>query len=532
MIEPNINRGDIMNKVRCSALRRRILIGMLLGSAFSLSAREPIDKPNIIIFFSDDLSYKDLSSYGQEHYSTPNLDKLAEGGIRFNICYAGACECAPSRGSLMTGMHMGHCTIRCNNSVRGQDHLNDEDITIAEVLKGAGYKTGFIGKWGIGLPGTPGTPCKQGFDFSYGYYDQARAHGFFPHYLMRNGAPEPIPENYGFNMSRVYQYNRDTTEAFANTYDENGKLVPDSVPDPAKAKYSENMLIEEACSFIDENKENPFFLYYATQLPHGPCITPDISKFLDKPWSQKHKEWAAMVEHMDQSMGKMIHSLEAEGILENTIIFFAGDNGYSQWGYFARPKTDDPIFQNKGPWPKEKFNCMREGGMRVPFFAYWKNTIEPGESDHITALYDLLATCADIAGVQAPETDGISLQPTLLGKADKQQKHDYLYWEKNKGSYHTQSIRMGKWWGTRNSPSQPVQLYDISKDIDCNMNLAQDNPDIVDTIEKAFIDYRTNSVWYINPGETKEEVEAKQQRARDEGSMQKGTRANTVHQGE
>ena len=166
-------------------------------------AIEDPQKPNILIIFSDDLSHSDLSCYGQKEFSTPNLDALALNGIRFTQAYSGSPECAPSRGSLMTGMHMGHCRIRANSSVRGQDHLLSEDVTVAEVLKGAGYTTGFIGKWGIGLPGTEGAPDKQGFDFSYGYYDQARAHGFFPHYLMRNGKPEPIPENYGFNMKRV-----------------------------------------------------------------------------------------------------------------------------------------------------------------------------------------------------------------------------------------------------------------------------------------------------------------------------------------
>jgi len=173
--------------------------------------------PNILFILSDDLSYGDLSSYGQKKFKTPNLDELAMNGIRFTQAYSGSPECAPSRASLVTGMHMGHSRIRANRSVRGQDHLLNEDITFAEVLKEAGYTTGFIGKWGIGLPGTEGTPDKQGFDFSYGYYDQLRAHGFFPHYLMRNGIPETIPGNYGFNMGRVYQHTYDTNGIHDNT---------------------------------------------------------------------------------------------------------------------------------------------------------------------------------------------------------------------------------------------------------------------------------------------------------------------------
>ena len=259
----------------------RLCLGMITVAVLCCStlAKELERKPNILFIFSDDLSYRDLSSYGQEHFRTPNLDNLAMNCIRFTQAYSGSSECAPSRASLMTGMHMGHCRIRANNSVRGQDHLLSEDVTVAEVLKGAGYATGFIGKWGIGLPGTEGAPDKQGFDFSYGYYDQARAHGFFPHYLMRNGKPEPIPENYGFNMKRVKTYNSrpvDRLDDVKNRYDENGRLVPEGIPNADAAKYSENLFQKEALRFISENKDNPFFLYYATQLPHGPCITPDL----------------------------------------------------------------------------------------------------------------------------------------------------------------------------------------------------------------------------------------------------------------
>ena len=241
----------------------RLCLGMITVAVLCCPtlAKELERKPNILFIFSDDLSYRDLSSYGQEQFRTPNLDKLAMNGIRFTQAYSGSSECAPSRGSLMTGMHMGHCRIRANSSVRGQDHLLSEDVTVAEVVKGAGYTTGFIGKWGIGLPGTEGAPDKQGFDFSYGYYDQARAHGFFPHYLMRNGKPEPIPENYGFNMKRVKTYNGrplDRLDDVMNIYDENGRLVPDGIPDADAAKYSENLFQKEALRFISENKGQAF----------------------------------------------------------------------------------------------------------------------------------------------------------------------------------------------------------------------------------------------------------------------------------
>lgn len=520
--------------------RRNFLKLATLASCGSLSGcmrqtarlTEKANKPNILFIFSDDLSYRDLSSYGQKQFSTPNLDKLAINGIGFTNAYCGSPECAPSRASLMTGMHMGHCRIRKNRSVRGQDHLLAEDITIAEVLKQADYTTGFIGKWGIGLPGTEGTPDKQGFDYSYGYYDQLRAHSFFPHYLMRNGKAEALPENYGFNMKRQYKHSGDKTGKHDNTYDDNGKLIPDGVKDPAKAKYSEDLFQKEAVTFIRTNKDNPFFLYYATQLPHGPCIAPDIGKFKDKPWDQRHKEWAAMVEYMDRGVGKIVAQLERSGILDNTIIFFAGDNGYSQWGYFGRPAfEDDPVFKNKGPWPKGKFTCTHEGGLRVPFFAYWKGKIKPQQSDHVCALYDILATAADLAGAKAPETDGISIAATLLAKPHQQRKHKYLYWENGGRSQHAQSVRMNQWWGFRDHPSKPIKLYDITKDIDCEKDLAEDNPDIVTKIKRIFKEAHVDSQWYVNPGENKAQVDAKTQKAQAAGKMQKPVKPNTTYRG-
>ncbi|MCF7975923.1 MAG: arylsulfatase [Phycisphaerae bacterium] len=492
----------------------------------------PLNKPNILFIFSDDLSYRDLSCYGQTHYVTPNLDTLAMSGLRFTNAYAGSPECAPSRASLMTGMHMGHCRIRANRSVRGQDHLLAGDVTMAEVLKQAGYATGFIGKWGIGLPGTEGTPDKQGFDFSYGYYDQLRAHGFYPHYLMRNGNPEALPENYGFDMDFAYKHNSDKRGQYNNVYDENGRLVPRGVKDPAKAQYSEDLFQKEALGFIRTHKDTPFFLYYATQLPHGPCITPDLGRFKDRPWDQKHKEWAAMVEHMDRSVGHMVSQLEACGILDNTIIFFAGDNGYSQWGYFARPAhEDDPVFKNKGPWPKGKFTCTHEGGMRVPFFAYWKGKIEAQENDHVCALYDMLATTADLAGVSPPTTDGISLVPTLLGRPDEQRTHAYLYWENGTQSSHAQSVRMDRWWAFRPHPDRPIALYDITRDINCEQDLATEHPEIVARIKQIFTDAHTDSPWYVNPGETRIQIDAKQQNAQRSGQMQDPVKANTLYKG-
>jgi arylsulfatase A-like enzyme len=520
---------------------RRYFASLIIAMALAVTqtnttfATEGPPKPNILIILSDDLSYSDLSCYGQKEFSTPNLDALALNGIRFTQAYSGSPECAPSRGSLMTGMHMGHCRIRANSSVRGQDHLLSEDVTVAEVLKGAGYTTGFIGKWGIGLPETEGTPGKQGFDFSYGYYDQSRAHGFFPHYLMRNGKPEPIPENYGFNMKRVYTYNGrpvDRLDDVKNIYDEHGHLVPDGVPVASAAKYSEDLFQDEALSFIKKNRDKPFFLYYATQLPHGPCITPDLGIYKDKPWDLKHKEWAAMLGHLDRGVGKMVDLLDQLEILNNTVIFFAGDNGYSQWGYFGRSlHKDDPLFKNKGPWPKGKLTSTHEGGLRVPFFVYWKDKIKAEENDHICALYDISATVADLANIAPPKTDGISFASILRGKPDEQETHRYLYWENGTKSRHAQSIRMDQWWAYREHPSKAIKLYDITEDFACMNDLAESNPEIIRRVRQIFAEAHIDSEWYVNPGESKEQISAKRDKAISMKIMQPSTGANTAYRG-
>lgn len=484
-------------------------------------------KPNIIFILSDDLSYNDLSCHGQMHFQTPNLDRLALNGIRFTQAYSGAPECAPARGSLMTGMHMGHCRIRKNRSVRGQDHLTAEDVTVAEVLKKAGYATGFIGKWGIGLPGTPGVPYKKGFDYAYGFYDQTRAHTYYPDFIMENERQVVLPDNHGFNMRRVYAYNRTTVDNLAgleNLYDEEGKLLPEGVADPSKAKNSENLFQQAALKFIDRNKDHTFFLYYATQLPHGPCITPDLGAFKDKNWSLKHKEWAAMVSHLDRSIGTILARLQKYHLLEETIIFFAGDNGYSQYGYFGRPRwQNDPFFRNKGPWRGGK-SIAYDGGLRVPLFVHWSGHIEPSRSDHICAFYDFLATAGDLAGVQPPDTDGISLVPELEGKRKAQKHHEYLYWE----NIHEQAVRLGPWHAFRINPAERVELYRIEDDPGCEKNLAAEVPQVVRRIKEIFNKAHVDSDWYINPGESEESIEAKKRRTADLNQLQLPVAANTT----
>ena len=239
------------------------IVPFLLLSAAVAWGQSPLSgsKPNIVLILADDLSFRDLGIWGQDKFRTPHLDALAAAGVRFTQAYAGAPECAPSRGTLMTGLHVGHAPIRSNRSARGQDHLYPEDITLAETLKRAGYATGFFGKWGIGLPGTPGTPDKQGFDVAFGFYDQRRAHTFFPRYLYANAERIDYPGNDGFDMDHMYLDNRTKPEVrdTRKHYTADGALIPPGVADPAQAVYSQAVIEERALQFVRQRRSNPFF---------------------------------------------------------------------------------------------------------------------------------------------------------------------------------------------------------------------------------------------------------------------------------
>jgi len=490
-------------------------------------------RPNILFVLADDLSYRDLSCFGQLQFQTPVLDGLCERGLRFDEAYSGSPECAPARASLITGMHMGHCRIRMNQSARGQDHLETSDVTVAEVLRDAGYATCMVGKWGIALPGTEGTPDKKGFDTAYGFYDQGRAHTYYPHFLYDNGRPVPIPENYGFDMQHAYAHTKDPDAL--HDYDTDGKLIPRGVKDPATAKNSEDLCYQKALSFLDDSATagSPFFLYYATQLPHGPVITPDLGPYKDKPWSQKHQEWAGMVGHLDRHVAGLLERLEALGQLDNTIIFFASDNGYAHWGYMGRPRyADDPIFRNKGPWKGGKFISW-DGGVRVPMFVTWPGRIAAGSTFHLTALYDFFTTACELAGVaDRPQADGLSIVPLLEGRTDDQETHEFLYWENCGHAPHAQAVRMGRWFAWREHPDKPVQLWDTIDDVASEHDVAAEHPDVVRQVLEVFAREHVDSEWFLNPGEPAEVFDAKSERAKADRTLQNSVRGNTEYRGD
>jgi arylsulfatase A-like enzyme len=466
-------------------------------------------KPNIIFILSDDLSFRDISCYGQKRFSTPNIDRIGKEGIIFSNAYSAQGESAPSRCGLLTGLHMGHATIRANESFRGQEYLNDSDFTIAEMLKDAGYTTGFIGKWGVGIPGSEGEPNRQGFDYTFGFYDQVHAHTYYPTYLYENGKKIEIPENNGYDIKNMYVYGyRKITQLndFINRYDVDGNYVAEGIADPAKAVNSENLFIRKALNFIYKNKEEPFFLYYATQVPHGPTVTDNLGVFTNKPDypSLKHKEWASMITRLDNHVGQILDLLEKLNIERNTILIFASDNGYSAWGYFGRKRwEDDEFFRNKGPFYGGKFSIY-EGGVRVPLMIKWGDRIKAGQkSDLQIAFWDFLPTLADIAGYKKQfKTDGISFLSALLGKNDIQIKHKFLYWE----YFNSQAAIIGNLRVQRIHPDSVCKVYDNINDPYSEMDVAFEHPDIIGEAIRIFRDEHADSKWYQNPGTTDAET--------------------------
>lgn len=441
-----------------------------------------LQKPNIIYIMADDLGWGDLSCYGQEKFKTPNLDKLASEGIRFTQHYSGSTVCAPSRCSLMTGLHTGHTVVRGNREHKpeGQYPMTDETVTVAELLKDAGYVTGATGKWGLGFPGSEGDPVNQGFDYFFGYNCQREAHFFYPQHMWENETKVMIPEN----------------------------------SDGKKEVYSHNLVTEKALEFIKKNKEKPFFLYVPYTIPHAELAAPEeemelfIGKFEEKPYPGQHygaqeyprAAYAAMVSLMDKDVGKIMDLLSELNLDSNTVVFFTSDNGPHKEG-----GNDPAFFDSNGPYRGIKRD-LYEGGIRVPFIARWKGEIKPGtETTHASAFWDFLPTACEIAGIPYPENiDGISYLPTL--KEMKQKQHSYFYWEFHEQGG-KQAVLKGKWKAVRlnviNDPDSPVELYDLSTDAGEQDNIAQDNPEIVKELEQIMKEaHKEDTSWTFIPGES------------------------------
>ncbi|MDE3742684.1 arylsulfatase [Maribacter polysaccharolyticus] len=420
---------------------------------------EKVKKPNIVYIMMDEWGYFESSGMGHPIFETPTIDRLASNGMRFTQFLAGGNVCAPTRSTFITGQHTGHTTVRSNS---GGLSLAAEDITIANVLKDAGYATGGFGKWGLGDVGTTGVPENHGFDTFFGYYHQVHAHTYYPRYLVHNSEKVPLEGNTGDFLS--------------------GET------------FSHHLIHEKGLEFIRSKKEEPFFAYMAWTPPHGywamPEDEPTWQKYKNKEWdatNQKGKYdaqmYAAMVEMVDRQVGEIVTLLEELGIADNTIIFVSGDNGGQP--YFKNENHPHGFFApNLNPETGKRFRGGKgnfyEGGLRIPFIAYWPEQIAPGSvSNHLGYFPDIMPTLADIAGTKAPaSTDGVSIAPTLFGETLEfsQKQHDYLYWEDLKG----RAIRMGDWKAIKPNKQADYELYDLSSDIEEQHNLATEHPEILE----------------------------------------------------
>ncbi|MEX2401489.1 MAG: arylsulfatase [Rhodothermales bacterium] len=434
---------------------------MLLSAALlpaACTTTEENRPPNIVLVVADDLGYGDLGVYGQEHIRTPNLDRMAAEGFRFTQFYSGSTVCAPSRSVLMTGLHTGHTLVRGNANNGAGVPLRPEDVTIAEILRDAGYATGMFGKWGLGVEGTTGAPSRQGFNAFVGYLDQVHAHYYYVDHLwtIEDGTMQRLPVD--------------------------------------STRYSQDIIAEAALQFIDEHQDRPFFLYAPFTIPHAELAVPDSSIapyrneagesiFPETPFPGGHygaqptplAAYAGMVSHLDHDVGRILDRLERHGIAENTIVLFTSDNGPHEAGGY-----DPTFFDGNGPLRGVKRD-LYEGGIRVPTIAWGPGTVPSGAvTDHVGYFADLLVTSADLAGTEVSFShDGVSMAPLLTGREDAQAEHDYLYWEfYERGS--AQAVRMKDWKAVRRPAFDgPIELYDLAVDIGETKNLADDRPAVV-----------------------------------------------------
>lgn len=503
-----------------------IYSAIILGSS-GVAAAAP-KSPNVLLILADDMSYRDLSCYGQTRYSTPNLDALCAGAVRFTQSYSAAPESAPSRCSLLTGLHTGHSSVRLNSSARGQDNLLDEDITIAEVLKERGYRTGFVGKWGVGLQGTEGVPYKQGFDYAFGFYDQTEAHSYLPDYLFENERKIEYPQHKGFDMESRYDYAGNKAH---NKYDKEGRLYIPELADPYGYAYSENEVERAAMKFLDscEGGKDPFMLYYATQLPHGPVMVDNIGALAQpEEVNQLSREWGAMVVKLDGFVGELISRLKAMGEYENTLIIFASDNGYSMCGYTERGNGphwgDDEWLKNKGDFRGGKFTAL-EGGIRVPLFISHPSFEQNVVSTPVW-LPDLFPTIAEMAGVRSStlNVDGVSILPTLRGEVQEELHDRPLYFSRAQ----EQAVRIGAYSIYKPNKNSKSQLYLIGEDPLQQRNLADIYPDVVARAEEFMRESWVEHEWYWSPNESREEYLKKVERAKKTGNILPINRPNGI----
>jgi arylsulfatase A-like enzyme len=455
---------------------------------FSAVQAQKKNKPNIVYIYADDLGYGELGSYGQSKIKTPHLDQMAKEGMRFTQHYSSAPVCAPSRCMLMTGKHPGHAYIRGNyelggfpdSTEGGQMPLPENTYTVAKMLQERGYTTGLVGKWGLGMVGTTGSPLQQGFDYYYGYLDQKQAHNFYPTHLWENDRWDSL-SNAWFMVHGAID------PKTASDADFNRFIGKD---------YAPAKMTEKALGFIEQNKNKAFFLYLPYTIPHLALQAPeayvaryaglfeDVPYYGDRgyaPSKYPRATYAAMISFLDEQVGIIMEKIKQLGLDDNTIILFSSDNGAT-----FSAGVDTRFFNSTGGLRGFKME-LYEGGIRVPFIARWPGKIKAGsQSDHVSVQYDIMPTFAELTGKKLERLDGKSLLPELMGKNSQQQKHPFLYFEypENGGQL---AVRMENWKAVkknvRKNPQAEWELYDLSKDPAESNNLAAQYPQLIEQVK-------------------------------------------------
>ncbi len=478
-----------------------LLFGCGLLASAAVQAQEN-QKPNIIYIMCDDLGYADVGCYGQQYISTPNLDRMAAEGMRFTQAYAGSPVSAPSRACFMTGQHTGHTKVRGNKEYRigsiyygnnqdptqtGQEPYDPNHIILPEIMKDNGYTTGMFGKWAGGYEGSESTPDKRGIDRYYGFMCQFQAHLYYPNFL------------------NSYDREAGDTEVRREILQNNINYQMHGEDYKNRRDYSADLIHQEAMKWIDkQTADKPFFGIFTYTLPHAELAQPNDSilqayqgAFCQEksysgdagsrynPTNIAHQQFAAMVTRLDAYVGEVLAKLEEKGFADNTLVIFTSDNG---------PHTEgggDPDYFNTERLLRGTKRSTTEGGIRVPFIAWWPGQVEAGVvNDHQLAFYDIMPTFCDVAGIdnyierytneslEVDYFDGLSFAPTLLGEGE-QQAHEFLYWEFHETNM--MALRMGNWKLVVQNGN--CSLYDLVSDTHEDNNLAAQYPDIVEKMK-------------------------------------------------
>jgi arylsulfatase A-like enzyme len=466
------------------------ITSLLFLTTLFLAVQTHAAKPNIVYILLDDAGYGDLSCYGQQKFKTPNIDRLASEGMKFTDHYSGSTVCAPTRCSLMTGMHTGHTYVRGNREVKpeGQAAMPAEIITIPRLLRDAGYKTGAFGKWGLGAPGSSSDPVEH-FDEFYGYNCQREAHNYYPTHLWHNEERVPL----------------------------DGKT------------YTATLIHDKAIDFIRENKDGPFFAFLPTTIPHAAMHAPEefnepfrkkFSQFEDAIGKYSGPEvknpiaaFAGMMTLLDEQVGQVLDVLKELGIDDNTLVMLTSDNGPHKEG------GHDPVFfDSNGPLQGFKRD-LYEGGIRAPLMARWPGKIKAASvSDHVSAHWDMLPTFCELAGAVAPaDTDGVSMVSELMGNAKSQAAHEYLYWEfYERGG--KRAVRFGDWKAVQlnlnKNSNSPVQLFHLPSDVAETNDVAEKHPELIQKAKSFFKEAHVPSpFWKFGPPAKKKKNARKQSAA-------------------